>query len=217
MACLMIGLIIWFAADLRFYVFAAQVQGSSLASADEIFRAAGLNGMSIFHINPGKVASDIRARIPGVEQVSVQLALPDAVELLVREGDARFVWRSLDVSYLVDGDGRVLGSGGSVANSWVTINDLDGHPVLLGGSVHKDACNAASQLQSLLPEVRSFDYSEAKGISLLDMRGWRVYFGDAQDIAHKVAVWQGIVQKLDAEGQQASVIDVRFPDAAYYR
>ena len=217
LACLMVGLMIWFAADLRFYVFAAQVQGASVASADEIFRAAGLNGMSVFHIKPGEVAADVKARIPGIEDVSVSVSLPDSVTLRIREGDVRFIWRSLESSYLVDGEGRVLGQVGAAADSRVVINDMDGDPVLVGGTVHVDACRAASQLQKLIPGVRSLDYSESEGISLLDARGWKVLFGNSRDLPGKVAVLQGIENRLAEEGQQAMLIDVRYPNGAYYR
>jgi len=217
LACVMISLMIWFAADLRFYVFAAQVQGASVASADEILRAAGLNGMSIFHIRPGKVAADVKARIPGIEEVSVSVGLPDAVTLRVREGTVRFIWRSLESSYLVDGEGRVLGQVGAAADGRVVINDTDAHPVLVGGTVHVEACQAAGQLQELIPGVRSFDYSEAEGISLLDVRGWKVLFGDSSDLRGKVAILHGIEQRLAEEGQQARLIDVRYPNGAYYR
>lgn len=217
LACLMVGLMVWFAADLRFYVYAAEVQGASVASADEILRAAGLNGMSIFHVRPGKVAADVKARIPGIEEVSVSVGLPDAVILRIREGDVRFIWRSLESAFLVDGEGRVLGQVGTAADSRVVINDTDGHPVLVGGTVHVDACRAASQLQELIPGVSSFDYSEAEGISLLDARGWKVLFGDSSSLRTKVAVLQGIEKRLAEEGQRAMLIDVRHPNGAYYR
>ena len=217
LACLMLGLMIWFAADLRFYVFAAQVQGASVASADQVLRAAGLNGMSVFHVKPGKVAADVKARIPGIEEVSVSVGLPDSVTVRIREGQVRFIWRSLESSYLVDGEGRVLGQVGTAADSRVVINDTDGHPVLLGGTVQVDACRAASQLQELIPGVLSFDYSEVEGMSLLDARGWKVLFGDSQDLRTKVAILQGIEKRLAEEGQHAMLIDVRYPNGAYYR
>jgi len=225
MACLMIALMVWFAADLRFYVFAARVQGASVASANEIYRAAGLQGMSIFHVNPGKVAQDIQKQVPGIEQVQVQVALPDQVDLRIREGSVRFIWRTMDASFLVDANGRVLASGDgySVANgdgvptSWVAIVDLDNHPVLPGGTVHKDVLSTVNEVNALLPVMRSFEYSEAKGVSALDARGWHICFGDSQEIQRKVAIVQGILSKLEREGRQATLIDVRFPDGAYYQ
>jgi cell division septal protein FtsQ len=217
MACLMIALMVWFAADLRFYVFAARVQGASVASANEIYRAAGLQGMSIFHVNPGKVAQDIQKQIPGIEQVQVQVALPDQVDLRIREGSVRFIWRTMDASYLVDANGRVLASGDDVPANWVAIVDLDNHPVLPGGTVHKDVLSTVNEVNALLPAVRSFEYSEARGVSALDARGWHICFGDSQDIQRKVAIVRGILSNLEREGRQATLIDVRFPDGAYYQ
>ncbi|OQB26965.1 MAG: Cell division protein FtsQ [Chloroflexi bacterium ADurb.Bin180] len=217
LAGLMVSLMIWFAADLRFYVFAAQVQGASVTSADEVFRVAGLNGMSVFHIRPAKVAADVKAGVPGIEDVSISVGLPSSVTVRIREGDVRFIWRSQESSYLVDGEGRVVGQVGAAADSRVVINDTDGHPVLPGGTVQVDACRAASQLQELIPGVRSFDYSESEGISLLDARGWKVLFGDSRDLRTKVAVLQAIEKRLADEGQQAMLIDVRYPNGAYYR
>ena len=213
----MIALLLWFFVDDRFYVFAAEVEGNTLVSAEEVYRQGGLHGMSIFYIEPRQVVQGIRNGIPSVSQVRVQCLLPARVLVQIREGDVRYVWRGASAAFLVDGEGRVLKVDDGTHPELLVIQDLDNRQVSPGNQVDRVALNAVARLHSLLPEVRAFEYSAAMGISLSDARGWRVYFGDDQDLADKVATLQALVAKFARENATVSEIDLRFPESISYR
>lgn len=217
LAGVMMALLVWFFVDERFYVYAVEVRGNSLVSADEVYQASGLQAMSIFYIDRQKVAQNIARHVPSVRRVYVQCQLPDQVSIHVNEEDVQYIWRVSDTSFLVDAEGRILKADDGAHVGLVVVQDLDNKPVQPGGQVDRVALNAAGRLHGLLPEVQVFEYSTARGVSLSDARGWRVYFGDDQRLAEKVATLQALLYKLEQEHKTAKMIDLRFEGSPCYQ
>jgi cell division septal protein FtsQ len=217
LAAVMMALLVWFFADERFYVYAAEVQGNSLVTADEVYRVGGLHTMSIFYIDRQKVAQNIERGLPSVTQAHVQCQLPARVSIQVSEEDVRYLWSLADATFLADGAGRILKVDDGAHAGLIVIQDLDNQPVRPGDQVARMAFTAVSRLHSLLPEVQVFEYSRARGVSLSDARGWRVYFGDEQRVADKVATLKALLVKLEQEHKSVQMIDLRFPDSPYYQ
>jgi cell division septal protein FtsQ len=217
MGAVMMALLVWFFADERFYVYAAQVQGNSLVTADEVYRAGGLHTMSIFYIDRQKVAQNIERALPSVTQAHVECQLPARVSIQVGEEDVRYLWRLADATFLADGAGRILKLDDGAHTGLIVIQDLDNQQVHPGDKLDRMAFTAVSRLHSLLPEVQVFEYSRARGVSLSDARGWRVYFGDDQRVAEKVATLKALLVKLEQEHKSVQMIDLRFPDSPYYQ
>jgi len=101
-------LLAWFFLDMRFYVSAAQIQGTALIDAEEVYRASGLDGYSIFYINRAQVTKRICTEVPGIEQVHVDCQLPDRLLIRIEERNVRFIWHAAGTAFLVDGTGRLL-------------------------------------------------------------------------------------------------------------
>jgi len=215
--CAMTTLLIWFFVDESFYVYGAQVQGNSLVSAGEVYQAGGLHCMSIFYIDRQQVARDIERSIPSVAEARVQCQLPARVSVYIREQDVRYLWRSAGLAFLVDDQGLVLKADDGTHSGLLAIEDLDNQQLHPGDQVHRAALDAASRLHSLLPDVQRLEYSAAKGISLSDARGWRVYFGDGQALAEKVATLQALLVKLAQENRSVRMIDLRFVESPCYQ
>ncbi len=95
----MVALLLWFWWDLRFYVFDAEIEGNTLVSADEVYRASLLEGRSIFYVNRADVAKSIREAIPGVMDVRVEYQLPAQVRISIAEQDVRFIWRTAESAF----------------------------------------------------------------------------------------------------------------------
>jgi cell division septal protein FtsQ len=217
LAGVMMALLVWFFVDERFYVYTAEIRGNSLVTADEVYGASGLHAMSIFYIDRQKVAQGITQHLPSVSRVRVQCQLPGRVSIQVSEEDVRYIWRVADAGFLADAEGRILKADDGAHAGLVVVQDLDNKPVQPGGQVSREALNAAGGLHGLLPEVQVFEYSEDRGVSLFDARGWRVYFGDDQRLAEKVATLQALLLKLEQEHKSVKVIDLRFAGSSYYQ
>lgn len=217
LAGVMIAFLVWFFVDESFYVYAAQVRGNSLVTADEVYQAGGLDMMSIFFLDPRQVAQDIDRALHGVTQVRVQLQLPGRVSVDIREQDVRYLWHTLGSAFLVDGEGHILKEDDGTHAGLLVVRDLDDQEVHPGDQVDCTALVAAGRLHSLLPEVQMFEYSRARGVSVSDARGWRVYFGDDQRLEEKVATLQALLVKLAQQQKSVQVIDLRFVESPYYQ
>ena len=72
----MTALLVWFAMDTRFFVYEADVQGTALLSATDVYAASGLDMLSIFFVDRAQVAERIREAIPGASAVHVDCQWP---------------------------------------------------------------------------------------------------------------------------------------------
>ena len=62
-----------------------------------------------------------------------------------------------------------------------------------------------------------FDYAQDSGISVATRAGWRVRFGDDENLAWKVATFQALAAEIERRGARVQLVDVRFPGRPYYR
>jgi hypothetical protein len=210
------GLMIWFFSDLRFYVFDAHVQGTTLIDPGEVYRASRLDGYSVFYIDRRAVADRIRSGVIGVERVHVECELPNLILIQIEEGDVRFLWQTAGMSYVLDAVGWVLQPDDGSHGSLITIRDTDEHAVELGDKLDIVALRTAEGLHRLLPEIKTFQYSHDKGIGVHDARGWQIWFGDDQSLPKKVATMHAVLQRIAENGVTVRSIDLRFAETPYY-
>ena len=212
-----VALVVWFFLDGRFYIYGAEVEGNARVSADEVYRASGLDMVSVFYIDRAQVAERLAQRIPGVLQAHAEFGWPSHVRIRIREREPCFVWYTGDTAFLVDSVGRVLEPDDGLHEGLVSVRDLDEQPLQPGDWVDRAALDAARGLCRLLSDVDTFEYSSTRGISLLDPRGWRVYVGDGQELTKKVASMQAVLQKIAGSGTLVDYVDLRFVGSLCYK
>ena len=77
---------------------------------------------------------------------------------------------------------------------------------------------AVMALRENAPQGVPLLYDAARGFGWRDPGGWDVYFGDAQDMAMKLDVYQAIINRLDdKEETLPSLVSVENVHAPYYR
>jgi len=211
---LLSALSLFFVSDF-FYVYEITAEGNGLVSTEEIFSQTRLQGYNIFFIDPVEAEEQIES-LPDVRQAHVELSLPNKMVVTVQEREARLVWQTGDNRYGVDDEGLIVSLGGH-AEPQMVISDLDKRPLEPGASVDQVAVAAAATYQDLLPDVREFEYSAQHGLSYKDESGRRVYLGDAENAALKVAIVGALANQLADRGATIESIDVRFPDSPLYR
>ncbi len=217
LALSMAGLLIWFFADYRFFVYAIEVDGAALESAEQVYQASGLHEMSIFYVNRMTVADKVRAGLLAVEDADVSCALPARVQVKVQERLVAYQWRSGGYAYLVDEEGLVLGPDDGARQALPVIQDQDDGPLAPGDRVDLGVVRTIQQLCALLPEATVFQYSEATGVSLTGQQGLVIHFGDDQNLQTKVANMKAMLREIASRGDSAQFIDVRFVGGPYYR
>jgi len=205
---------IYLFASYDFYLFDISVEGNEAVSSEEILEASGAEGYSIFFIDPQKVAEAV-ASLPDVEEVEVRCRLPNRLSIKVRERQAYLIWLSGEESYYLDREGFVLSPRHQTSLS-LTLKDLGGGSLRAGDRINPQILEAANTYISLLPQVKSFDYSQTYGLSFTTEEGEKVRLGTGEDAQAKVNLLYALKEELKEKGIKAVVIDLRF-DIPYYR
>jgi cell division septal protein FtsQ len=196
-----------------FYVYKATVQGNQFVEADEIYAASGLEGMSIFWINPEQVEAAI-CNLLGVKEARVNCRLPNQVTIEVVERQPQGIWQRGEARYWFDDLGIILPLRGEL-EGMLLIQDLRTGPLEVGDRIDPEVITSALDLRQLLPEATAFQYSEDKGL-IFDQRGYPIYFGTG-DMAEKVAILNALLQELASEGIKPEFVDVRFKESPCYK
>ena len=204
-----------FFATEAFYVYEARVVGNQLVPAEEIYQNSGLEGMSIFWINPARVEVTI-ASLPNIKEARVHCGLPNRVTIEVVERQPQVIWQQGENRYWIDEEGTVLPARGELAEATVIV-DLDERPVQPGDRVDPQVIAGVQKLRSLLPELTAVQYASNMGISFQSEQGWPIYLGQGEDIEQKVAIMKALLQEIAAKGIQPQFIDLRFRESPYYK
>lgn len=215
LALVLVSLLAYVFISDSFYVYGVELSGNSLVSAEEIFQGSGVDGYSIFFIEPQEVEHALSS-LPDVRQAEVSIRLPNRMYVKVRERTARVIWQTGEERYGVDDEGIILPLRGET-ESVILIRDLDSTPRQPGERVDLEIVAAAEKYASLLPQVRTFDYSGEYGLSLQNEFGWRIYLGKSEGAETKVAVMKELAERLANRGSAVEYIDLRFQDSPLYR
>lgn len=214
------GLLYHVAASDDFRITSVVVTGTRLLSDSEVETAAAVSGINIFWLRQEAVARRLQA-VPAIESVQAGAYLPNRIEVRIGERTPVAVWRSGDIAWLVDGEGRVLRSV-QTPPALPTLRDVGAPALAPGASVDRAALATLFRLQEVLPRAaglspRDFEYSADAGVTMVADSGLRVVFGRGDDLEWKVTALVAVRRELERQGQRAELIDVRFKDRPYVR
>ncbi len=198
-----------------FYVYGATVMGNQLVPAEEIYRNSGLEGMSIFWIDPTQVEAAL-VSLPNIREARVYCGLPNRVTIEVVERQPQVIWQQGEKRYWIDAEGTVLPALGELAEATVIV-DLEERPIQPGDRVDPQVIAGAQKLCSLLPGLTTVQYAPHTGISFQSEQGWPIYMGQGEDVEQKVAIMKALLQEIAAKGIQPQFIDLRFKGSPYYK
>ena len=230
--------LIWLFTSERFYVRRVECSGNSRVSSEVLGQVSGLEGYSVFWVNPRRVSAQILEALPPIKSVQVHLGFagPDGlgawVRLQVREHGDDIMWQVAGQRYWVDTGGELHEVRGAAAvaesapgaegeavpaSGEPRLLIVDLRPALPDG-VDPEALAGARQLVHLLPEVRALEYAPDTGLRLWHPRGWLVLLGTGEDMSKKVGVLRAMeVEFAGDDVVQPTLVDLRFPDSPYYR
>ncbi len=203
-----------------YYASEVTVSGNRLVGTQQVVDTAAVSGVHILWINGRQVAQRVRA-LPVVESAEVQPIFPRRVAIHITERVPFAQWQVGSATFLVDRDGRVIGPAAR-GDAFVLVRENRAGALNPGDSVPAEAVRAAVALSELLPPQwqppgDAFDYAPDTGISVAMRNGWRVRFGDDEELAWKVATFQALAAEIARTGARVQLVDVRFPGRPYYR
>ncbi|MFZ5918712.1 MAG: cell division protein FtsQ/DivIB [Chloroflexota bacterium] len=219
LSVLLLALVAWggyvfFATD-GFYVYSVAVQGNLAVPEIEILQASGLDGQSIFWVQPERTAEAVAA-LPDIVSATVTCRLPAMVTIHVVERQAEVLWQWRDRQYWVDSYGVVLQPRGALTDALI-VQDSGPVPPSVGGRVDAAAVTAAQQLHALRPQLQAVSYDASLGLVFKSAGGWPVYLGVGDDMALKLAILDALEAELKKQGVQPTYIDLRYPQQPVYR
>ncbi len=199
-------LISYFNAD-QFYVSEPELRGSKYMAAADVLPASGAIGYNIFFVEPNQVARAISA-LPEVKSVSVGTSIPNRVVISVKEREPKLIWQRGAETYWVDDEGVALRVKAELTNLPI-VRDLDQTPVKIGQKAPVAGTAAALGLRENWTDApRMLEWSNARGISFTNERGWKVYLGDAADMQGKMAKYRACVAMLVQQQIQIKFLDL---------
>lgn len=197
-----------------FYVYDLNVNGTRYLTADEISKASGISGYNVFFINPREVEQAL-TKLPQVKAARVSMALPNRVMIDLDERKPVLSWVRGTEMYWIDAEGTSFPARVNLAELPV-LRDLDATPVKAGQSVKPDPLAAFWAYRQVAPDgARMLEWSAARGLAFTDERGWKIYLGDANEMAGKLAKLRVLTTQLVAQKTQIKFIDLGKGDPFY--
>jgi len=212
---LLIALLTFFFQSPNFYVWRLSVTGTEWLDPEHVRRMSGLDGLSIFYVNPDQVA-DVVLNLPSVKRVGVRCQLPSSVAIYVTERVPLAIWQNQGVQYWVDESGMLFERFADMADPVVIVeqDDITRRP---GELVDTRVLNKVLELHTLLPEVSAFGYSRADGLLFKMANNRQVWAKVDCDAVKVVSALVAVEDDLAARQLSPGVVDLRFGTRAFWR
>jgi cell division protein FtsQ len=221
----LLGLSLLLLTSPRFRVEQVTVLHQSASAEQAITRATQLTqvvGQNIFLLNTSRVAREV-AMVPSVLSARVVARFPNTVEIELVERVPVVRWHSSAGAFLVDDQGLVLAEAtaesGFPGDAVLGIRDTTGLEIRVGEHVDQRTILAARELAKALPsagaQAREVEYAP-QGLVLVTDGGWRVIFGNTDDLNAKLANLTGIVELARQQGLKLATVDLRPKDRPFF-
>lgn len=211
----LLTILVEFFASYAFYVYEAEVHGHRLLSAGQIYEASGIDGYSIFWIQPEVIEQRLEA-LPYIRSATVRCWLPNRVQIIVEEREPIILWRTRDVAFWVDSEGQAMVPLADLPNL-VLVEDEERAMADSEGRMNQEIVVGIRRIRQIVPEVGLFRYDPIYGLQFITPEGVLVYLGEGQDMAYKVQVFDAVQRQIAHEGRTVSLIDLRYKDKPYIR
>jgi cell division septal protein FtsQ len=209
-----IGSLVLIGSDQTFYLNLIPVEGALTIPPSEIVQASELGNIHVFSADPNAAAAKIQA-LPGVVSTTVTLQWPNQVQIQVTEEAPVAVWDQAGQHYWIDENGRLIPARVRTVGLLQIQSELN-EPLDVD-FIPAEVLKGAMQLKQLRPNIDQLYYRPAGGLSYVDGRGWRVYFGIGLDMAQKLTVYERIVEDMLARGLTPEYISVSNQERPFYK
>ncbi len=221
-----------------------EIEGLQRLSSAEVNAVLDLNNEPIFAVDIAAAKASLEKTFPEFSDIQVTVSLPNQVTVSLSERTPVLVWQQDGRTLLVDQEGVAFPLRGETLPADLPVVQAQDTPesalpLVLSAEAFTslEAVQAAQLAQqaaatSLLsdeivsavlsltqnaPANTPLAFDNQRGLGWQDARGWKVYFGDAQDIEMKLNVYNSMLAQLSAQGIQPSLISVEFVHAPYFR
>lgn len=207
----------------RYRISAADVEGIERLTLSEINAVAQVAGKPVFAVEPESLTRDLQEAFPELYDIEAQVQFPARVLIQLKERQPLLAWRQNDLTLWVDEKGVGFPPRGQAAIE-VTVEAMAPPEIGPEEAVEAERFLPQSLLEAILaigevaPESTALVYDPGRGLGWADPRGWQVYFGrTGESMETRLAVYQALVEELQARGVTPTLIDMEHLHAPYYR
>ena len=220
-----IGLI--FLMSVIFRVSVINVYGNEHYTVEEIINAVDIEeGDNLFFFDRFAAVSRVFAKLPYVEEVSIERSLPNKVEITVSESKAMAYLQVGDEKWTMDHNCKILGKAADGEDeSLLCVKGIDPGTLLIGELLttsdgSEDVVNylaeVLSQIQDrgLNSKINQLTFKSKNNLTFIYADKYTVLFGDAAKVEYKFGMLLSAVSQL-LEGD-IGTIDVSSANYAYF-
>ncbi len=196
-----------------FYVYDFQVSGLNRLTKGDVERVGGFKGYNIFFVDPALVERTL-VQVPEIKSAQVSVGFPNVVQVRVQEREPQMTWIKGNDAVWVDAEGIGFRARSNLVQL-PEIRDLD-QGAWKADANQRRGVAAVTALRAAWPEApRHLEWSAARGLALNDEHGWKIYLGDADQMAGKVAKMRVLVSALVTQNAKIKFIDLSKGDPFY--
>ncbi|MEJ5313667.1 MULTISPECIES: cell division protein FtsQ/DivIB [Anaerolinea] len=230
-----------------FQVDTVAFEGMERLTVGDLEPVVNLHNLAIVEVDATAVKEELLRFFPDLENVQVQVGLPNTVKVVVTERRPILAWQKEDQVMWIDAKGFIFPARGSV-EGLLTVFSNDKPPVAVppeesrskesaeetpekasaGNSkpalkttpeqIDPQILQTIQRLATLLPENSVIAYDDQNGIGWKAPDGLQVYIGkDLSNFELKYAMAEQIAQQLYEKGIYPALLNVADPDAPFYR
>ena len=207
--------LIYLALSPRYYVHGAEILGAARLDGDALYRASGVEGRHIFHVDQRQVAQRLEA-LDSVQRARVVSTLPNRVAIRIDETPLALIWETPGGRVAVDAGGRLEPPPSESAGLLVVRSDLNPTQPPSRG-IDADRLRAAIAFGQAFGSPLTF--RDGAGFVHVTPEGWEVWLGEDADIAqtqrHRLDALRPVLVER-ARLRPVEMVDLRF-DQWYYR
>ncbi len=224
----------------NYAVNTVNLTGGIRVPSDEVKATLNVTGDSIIRVKPAQVEAQILATFPDIKSASVEVTMPDTLNVVIEERIPAILWLENDQElFWIDQDGYTFSVRGE-ANLPIRVYANTTPPLALGYvdpkstvveeptdqsepkaatlSIDPAFVQAIQKLNSVKPAETAMLYDSKNGLGWTDTHGWQVYFGTrTDDIDMKLLEYSHIVDAILDRNLQPVLISMEFLHAPYYR
>lgn len=205
-----------------FKVTDIQVTGNNVYTAEEVVEASGLQmGDNLVTISKGSVVGKILAKLPYVEEISMERVLPGTVVIHVVESDVIYTVTADDGSeWLINGGGKILDKADTVSD-YPKLTGFTIQSPEIGSQVTSENTENLSAALELLPLLEETEYisqvteiqaDKTYDIVVLYGDTYEIHLGGTEQLEYKMQYLSAILEEPQvAEG---GIIDLSLEESS---
>jgi cell division septal protein FtsQ len=220
-----LGIVYLLVATPYFRVERVQVLGVQRVSAAEVETVLDVRGRLLFTLAPRELEQTLLRAFPEFAAVQVHVQFPNGLEVQVREREPLIRWEQDGRYTWIDTEGIALRPRGEAAGL-IRVRALTppppqpapADPARPPAYLSPQMVEALRQVAAFLPADCQLLYDARYGFGWEDAQGRRVFFGQsAAEMPARMQVYLYLSRFLEQQGIHPAFIDLRYPDAPYYR